>query len=75
MKTPIGISVISDVMPLQASATKSDSSPGSVSTLPSRKIATPKSCSSRTAAALTISWSSTISGVTQAGGNGIMKTR
>ena len=50
--TPIGIRLKSDVMPLHASATNSDSPSGSCITLPSRSTGTPNTCSTPTAPAL-----------------------
>jgi hypothetical protein len=75
MNTPIGINVIKDVIPLQASATKRDRSRGTVRTLPSRKTALPPPCRRRTPIVLTKSCSLTITGVTHEIGSGTIKSR
>ena len=54
--TPSGSRVMTEVMPLHASATKSVSPPGSTSTLPSRSTSTPNRAGPETAAADTKSW-------------------
>ena len=67
--------MITEVTPLHASATNSDSPPGRTRTLPSRAIETPRAWRIRTEASETKNWSRTMKGAIQLVGTGTMKSR